>query len=382
MKFLPTFLLESEPNIGGTSATVDWSAFRSVPVDERPTIVVEEPVETEVEPSVEAKAETPVEEVKKEEEPVKPSIPAQAAEVEKPVEQKQIPWEEAIKSVDKSEVLKSLGNKREVLKALGISDFVADLSDYYDQKGNVDDYLSAKGVDYSKYSDDQILKEKIYREHSGAPEAVREMLFKKELEKYMATPEVDGAEEVQYKEYLKKTEADKYRETLQAEQAKFTIPVKDPAQPLNEEEVISKYQTAQQEKVQAVMADLIEKDKTDPITKTMVDSKKLIIYGDTKFDVSDVDTVLDYTYGRNGKDFYSLFLDKDGNVDKARWYDAVAFAMSPETYKKAIFDAGKTSAVKKEAEDESAKPDASFTPAPAREKSFWEQAKPVNRTNY
>lgn len=302
--------------------------------------------------------------------------PAQGAE---PAQQPtQIPWEEAIKAIDKSEVLGKLGDPREILKALGVSDFIIDMSQHYNEKGNVDEYLKARAINYDSYTDEQIFREKINREHPTASEKVREKILATEMAKYEVAEDVDGPEDIELKNYLKAEDAKKIREALKAEQAKFQIPSKTPEElaASTPKAIIEKHIAEQQKLLEQEKEKIEQVNSADPRTQQLVTDRKVKLHGDSVFEVPNVDQILRLTTLK--EDFFDLFRGADGRPDLNRWYKVAAFATNIDAYEKALYDLGRSAAVRQELEENGHANIPSGTPASNQLPRFWDVAKPVN----
>jgi hypothetical protein len=256
-------------------------------------------------------------------------------------------WFEAIKGVDKKDVLSKLGSKSEVMKALGLSEFVINLNDYYERTGDAEAYLRANAIDYAKMPDDEAILEGIRREKPGAPESVVQRLYQKEMEKYETDPDVYDAETVQYGNYLKKEKADEYRSKFIEDQKKFSFPAKEA--PSNDTDAANA-QAAEQAKIEAINKGIVENDAT----KKILSDKLLRIGGKDgyNFDAGDPQELVDMAVGK--KNFFDMFSKEDGSVDLDLFYAVAAFAKNRANYEKSLIDHGRSLANKEHTEDDNA----------------------------
>lgn len=261
-------------------------------------------------------------------------------------------WTEAIKTVDKAEVLGKLGDRTELLKALKVPDFIVNLVQHVESGKDAAEYLRISSVNYSEMSDDDVIKAGIRKENPGASDAVINKLFQKEMEKYETDPDQYDQETVDMGNYLKKQVADKFRGQFTEEQKKYLIPEKT-APVKSEAEIQAEKET--QDKIEAINKSISESD----ITKKLLADKKILIGGKDgyQFEVAgDPQEFVDYALGN--KNFFSLFAKEDGSVDLDLFYSTVAFAKNRNEYDKSAIGHGITQANKKRIDgDNSFQPD-------------------------
>jgi len=119
-------------------------------------------------------------------------------------------FDEELKKVD----------KKEVLKKLGVNDFTIDMDEYQSKGGKVEDFFNAKGIDYNKVSDEDLIKADLRKQYAGfTPEKIDKLFNAKYGVTELDTDDVKEQKELQL-------EADGYlkRQAKIAEQQKFKIP--------------------------------------------------------------------------------------------------------------------------------------------------------------
>lgn len=109
---------------------------------------------------------------------------------------------------------------RDALIELGLDETMANLVEHWKNKGDVREYLEAMTTDFGKMSAEQILKQKLSREHPEATEAELALLQKRELRKYsLDNPDLYDETDVSEGRTLFEIDMAKERKLL-AEQAK------------------------------------------------------------------------------------------------------------------------------------------------------------------
>lgn len=280
-------------------------------------------------------------------------------------------WEDAIKGVDKKELIAKLGDKREILEALGVSKFVIDLNEHYDRTGNADDYLQMMGIDYDKLGDDEVILDGIRRENPKAPESVVQKLYKKELEKYETDPEQFDKESVELGTYLKKVAADKFRESAKENQSKFIIPKTDPKKDDSKE-------VGRQAEAEKINKSIVESSSS----QSLLSEKILKLGGENeyKYEVKNPQDFVDYATGKSN--FFSLFANEDGSLDIDKFYATVALATDRKGYEKSLIEHGKSLVRKEQLEEEGNAGIRNETAGSEVKKSDWEELESANNGRY
>lgn len=240
-----------------TPITVE-PAVITPPVVETPTPVAETPAAEPVTPPVET---TPPVEVPKEtnvadfkfnllDEPAAPAEqPAQT-----PAQQPTFDLDDVIKKVD----------QKELLKKVGVSDFAIEMDAHIRNGGSPEDYLRAKAIDYTKVSDDALLKDDLRKQYPTLQPSQIDMMFER---KYSPLSDLD--EDKQFAEIQKTADAYKVRQAAIAEQQKFKIA--DPITPT----VVDN--SADELAVQQQYEQALKIYNEHPDTQNLMSSKRVVI---------------------------------------------------------------------------------------------------------
>lgn len=225
-------------------------------------------------------------------------------------------------------------DKYEVLGKLGFDKFEIDLLRYKEQTGDVTPYLEAKTVDYSKFSDEQMMKYDLKNQYKGISDKSFEQLYKQEVtDKYILDADIHGVAAAELGLELLKLKANKVRESAVSEQAKFKAPEKlvdDSAQ---------KQQQANDLKIAEYKDYVNESDNTKAILK---DKKLVFGTGETAFNYTvDSPTSLVDTIHQPMSLFNDL-TDVKGNVDIAKFLKVKAYALDPDKHDNLLIAHGKT----------------------------------------
>lgn len=151
----------------------------------------------------------------------------------------QVDWKEAIKKMD----------RREVLKELGLKDFTIDFAEYYENGNDPYKYLEAKAFDWNKVNDIDILKQDYKLQYPTFEENQIERLIAKKYGFIEGGDDEDNADAL----LLAKADAHVLREKKIQEQKSFVIPsvegkqVANQTQPNIEQLIAEQQQVAAQE---------------------------------------------------------------------------------------------------------------------------------------
>lgn len=285
------------------------------PVDINEKKEVEKPVEeTTVAKAVETPiAEKPTSETSQE----KQEVPV----VEQKVEEKQPIVAEPQKVQSLEEVLKT-NQPEQIFKALGFDDekaaLVSELKDI-DPKmvgiiqayknGTLGDYVKELSTDYSKMTAEEVMRHQLRQEYPKATPKQLEALYKAEVvERYKIDPDMYSDEEVEYGKELLDVKADKYRDTLIANQEKFLLP--KPPEPKAEQVADNTAELKAKENVENYVRTL----KEDPYTKNIIADKKFTLgEGKEKFSFPvDAEELIDVL--SNGEKWAETMFDDKGAI--------------------------------------------------------------------
>lgn len=181
----------------------------------------------------------------------------QSPEVAGPVIQ-EINWQEAIKKVDSAEVL----------KAAGVSEFAIELDKHIKAGGDPIDYLNAKAVDYTKISDESLIKDDLRRQYPHwKPEQI-DLMFSRTYGVAVGAEQ----EDIDFAALRLQADAHNKRQEQIAQQQQFKIPT---AVPQNQNSGIDQEQIATDQRRQ--MEETLKWYNEQDATKTLMTSKRVAI---------------------------------------------------------------------------------------------------------
>lgn len=221
---------------------------------------------------------------------------------------------------------------KDILKEEGYGDFEIELLEYYKSTGDFTPYIEAKSVDYSKLSDEDILRRDLQAKYKDLSQDELDLLYKKRVVEKYNLDEMYSEEEQKLGRIELKYDTQPIRERLAEDQKKFRAPEKEVQTPVDQTQVLQAQAQQWKSTVDA-----------DPITHGLLNSKILAIGSGEQvanFEVSNVESVLEKTY--NPQRFFESFTRQDGSVDLAKWYKVIAFAENMDMYDRTSINHGKT----------------------------------------
>lgn len=306
------------------------------PVTETPPAT---PVETAQVTTEQPPTETPVETPAP---VVTPAVP-----VPEPVQIPAVPVD-PFASLTPEGVAKHFKDKRDdLLKAIGLDDFSIEAIKYYESTGGLADYAAVKSVDYSKMSDDDVLRKGLREEfaHLNLEDEDLELLYETRITNRFKLDEATFSErEIKAGKLEMKLEADRLRTQYVEKQKKFAPPVREP-QPDPEPEVSPEQQA--KEALQFAMS--------DSSVQQFISNKKLVLgSGDQTFnyEVGNPTELLDILFNPEEYAKRAAKRDASGAVlkdaqghylpDYNRLLKAVAVLHNGDEYDRMLINYGKT----------------------------------------
>jgi hypothetical protein len=221
---------------------------------------------------------------------------------------------------------------KELLKKAGISDFAIEIDQHMKNGGRAEDYLNAKAIDYTKISDDSLLKSDLRKQYPTLQPHQIDLMFER---KY--SPLTMDENDVEFANIQKQADAYKVRQTAIAEQQKFKIAEPIQQQPDN---------TFQERQAEALRQ--AEESRRwfneHEATKALMTSKRVALNlgenGTFNFEVSQPDFIMKAitdpaTWGK-------LTATKTGEPDVVKLQKIVLYAANPEQYENDLVNYGKT----------------------------------------
>jgi hypothetical protein len=242
-------------------------------------------------------------------------LPVQAPETPAPAK----PAESAPQ--DWKEVLNNHPDHAEVLKAMGFDDKIVSFVQEWKSGGDINKYLEAATVDYSKLSAEDLMRRQLARDYPEMERADLEELYRmKVIEQYKLDPDIFSEQDVRRGKILLQADARKLREQYTKEQQDFILPKApevDPKVERERQEALQREQEAQKQFEQ------YRQHITDHnLTKELM-SSKILTFGEGeeafKFEVSDPNKLLDLIF--------------DGNKISEKLFDEVGGQRTPNVWK-------------------------------------------------
>lgn len=210
-------------------------------------------------------------------------------------------------------------------------DFIKGVVEFYEKTGDITPYLQAKTLDFTKMSDEDILRRSLREQYSELSDKAFDKLYRMQVtEKFKLDEEEFSEDEVQLGRELLKIEAEKARQSYIEWQNNFSAP-----QPVAD--------TAADQEAERLMRQFEDNLKANPMTQRILADKKLSIKtsdGEFNFELQAPESIIDMTLD-NDK-FFAQFVAPTGDVDYDRWYKAAAYSQNPEVFEKALINYGKT----------------------------------------
>ena len=210
-------------------------------------------------------------------------------------------------------------------------EFIKGVVEFYEKTGDITPYLQAKTVDFTKMSDEDILRRSLREQYSELSDKAFDKLYRMQVtDKFKLDEEEFSEDEVQLGRELLKIEANKARQSYVEWQNNFSAP-----QPVAD--------TAADQEAERMMKQFEESLKSNQTTQRILADKKLSIKtsdGEFNFELQAPESIVDMTLD-NDK-FFAQFVAPEGQVDYDRWYKAAAYSQNPELFEKALINYGKT----------------------------------------
>ena len=210
-------------------------------------------------------------------------------------------------------------------------DFIKGVVEFYEKTGDITPYLAAKTTDFTKMSDEDVLRRSLREQYSELSDKSFDKLYKMEVtDKFKLDEDEWSEDETQLGRELLKIEANKSRATYLDWQKNFSAP----------EQVAD---NSQREEAEKMMKQFETQVKSSQLTQKLVSEKKISIKtsdGEFNFELQSPDSLIDMTLD-NDK-FFSQFAGQNGEIDYDRWYKTAAYSQNPEVFEKSLINYGKS----------------------------------------
>lgn len=208
-------------------------------------------------------------------------------------------------------------------------DFIKGAVEFYEKTGDLTPYLQAKTVDFTKLSDEDILRRNLREQYSELSDGAFERLYKQQVvDKYKLDPDEWSEEDAQLERELMKVEASKLRSKYQDWQQGFKAPEPEPTDA---------------DKLVAEQMQRFEQDvKENALTKSLMENKKISMKtqdGEFNYEV-EPSQLLEMTLDNDR--FFAQFANEKGELDYDRWYKVAAYSSNPEQFERSLINFGKT----------------------------------------
>lgn len=209
-------------------------------------------------------------------------------------------------------------------------DFIKQAVEYYEKTGDLTPYLQAKTVDFTKMTDEEILRRSLKEQYSDLSDKAFDRLYKQQvIDKYKLDADEWGEDDSELGKELLRSEAAKLRSQYMDWQKNFTAPEPE-EQPVDDS-------------VAQMVARFEQEVRNSDFTKSLLDAKRISIKtadGEFNYEIPEADTLVDMTL--NNDKFFSQFANENGALDYAKWYKTAAYSQNPELFEKALINYGKT----------------------------------------
>lgn len=203
-------------------------------------------------------------------------------------------------------------------------EFIKGVVDFYEKTGDITPYLQAKLTDFNGMTDEDLMRRELREQYPDVSDKAFDKLYKQQVvDKFKLDDEQWEEDDVELGRELLKFEASKIRSKLVEWQKGFTAPEPKPDN--------------RAEEFQNTLQEFEQKVRTNEITKSIIDSKRIAIKttdGDFNYELADSNALVDMTI--DNTKFFGQFADSEGQIDYNKWYLTSAFAQNPEGFIKSI----------------------------------------------
>jgi hypothetical protein len=230
-------------------------------------------------------------------------------------------------------------DKKELLKKLGVNDFTIEMDEYLAKGGKADDYISKRGIDWSKVSDEDLIKQDLKNIYPDATQQQIERLYNK---KY-TQQEIDTEEDREDGVLLMRADARKIRDQKLQEQNSFKIP-EAIIPPVKYEEAYLQWKQ-QQESQPALMKQLNDFYQNHEATKSINESKRVAInlgegVPQFNFSINNPDAIT-RMYTDGGETWQKVTSTPTGEPDVQKQQLIGLFTYNPQKFMQDIFNYGR-----------------------------------------
>jgi D-ribose pyranose/furanose isomerase RbsD len=227
-------------------------------------------------------------------------------------------------------------DRRELAKKLGFNDFAIEINDHITNGGNAIDYLNARAIDYSKVSDEGIVKSDLQKQYPTFTTAQVDLLYKRRY----GVDEMATEEDKEYAQLQLAADAQRVRQTLTEEQKKFKIP--EAITPVKDEayEQWKQYRESQTQLSEQINGFYLN----HAATKTLHENKKVAINvgeGIAPFNITiDKPELITKSFMDGGETWQKLTSTPTGEPDVQKQQLIALFSFNPQKMLQDMFNYG------------------------------------------
>ena len=240
-----------------------------------------------------------------------------------------IDWKTSLKGVD----------KYDILKEAGFDDFAINMMKYKEKTGDYTPYLEAKTVDYSKMTDEELLRLDFKKNNPGLSEASLNFKFNKDFKEKYYTDRDDyeeGGDEATYGSEKLRLDSEEKRKQFIAEQEQFKAPEPTPDPDASRKAVELEAKQTQQRNY------ILE----SPVTKSLTTTKAITFgegEGSFTYPIGNLQPVID-----NALQAVLNSTDTELTAESLQgFYESLVFAQNPKAFMKASAAHFKAQGIKK-----------------------------------
>jgi hypothetical protein len=236
----------------------------------------------------------------------------------------------------------------EVLKAAGYDDAFIQMAELYKETGNITPFVQALGRDFTKMSDEQVLRESLVRDNPDATPEQLDILYESEIkDKYKLDPEAfdPNGKEAKAAKVRMELDAKRARATLIKENEKFKLPSRDVSA-----EATQRAQAAAQAEEQATnellnqpyMKSVLTDKKVSFTSLNITDDKgNVTVIPDRHIEIADP-TEIQRILTDGGKSFARYTTGPDGKRDSEALAQIAMFTMNRKAFVQHLINYGKS----------------------------------------
>jgi len=242
-------------------------------------------------------------------------------------------WKDAIKSVD----------RKELLKELGFDDFAIELNDHISKGGKPIDYLAARAIDWNTVSDADVVLDEMKKDFPDATPTQLQRLFNKKYNQLELADDEDKEDGM----LLMKADARKYKAARIANQQSFKIP--EGNQQLQSQQPQQPTPEQLQAEAQARTQKLLENEAIKNLTQSKRVAIKLGEKDSFNFNIDKPESIVRAI--SEPQYWAKILANKQGEPDMDKLIRLTKYAHDMDGHDLALFNYGQSKGHRKEIEE-------------------------------